>query len=171
MLETLEARRFLTVTATFNSGVLTVTSDGASDHVLIGRDNHHRIFVHADHHVVLAVPESNVTRILVDLGGGNDALVPQHIHAPMTVHGGPGNDALVAGGGHDMIFGDDGDDQITSNDGVIDVVDGGAGHDTALVDHVDHVTNVEHVHFGHHHHHDHFAIADTKNEDIRALLA
>jgi Ca2+-binding RTX toxin-like protein len=171
MFETLEARRFLTVTASFNAGVLAVTSDGTGDHVLIGRDNHHRIFVHADHHVVLDVPENHVTRITVDLGGGNDALATQHIHAPMTIHGGPGNDVLVGGTGHDMIFGDDGDDQITSNDGVVDTVDGGAGHDTALVDHVDHLTNVEHVHFGHHHHHHHFAIADTKNEDIRSLLA
>ena len=170
MFESLESRRFLTVTASFNSGVLSVMSDGAGDHVLVGRDNHHRIFVHADHHVVLAVAENHVTSIVVNLGGGDDALATQGIQVPMTVRGGHGNDVLVGGAGHDMIFGDDGDDQITSNDGVVDVVDGGAGNDSALVDHVDHVSNVEHVHHGHHHHHHHFAIAAEKHEDLSRLL-
>ena len=142
MFESLESRRFLTVTASFNSGVLSVMSDGAGDHVLVGRDNHHRIFVHADHHVVLAVAENHVTSIVVNLGGGDDALATQGIHLPMTVRGGHGNDVLV----------------------------GGAGHDSALVDHVDHVTNVEHVHHGHHHHHHHFAIAAEKHEDLSRLL-
>jgi Ca2+-binding RTX toxin-like protein len=159
MLDTLESRRLLSVTATFNSGTLAVTSDAASDHVLIGRDDHGRVFVHADHHVVLAVSAHDVTGIVVNLGGGDDALATQGIHAPMTIHGGAGNDVLVGGSGHDMIFGDEGDDRITSNDGATDTVDGGAGNDVALVDSIDVVTNVEHVHHGHHHPHHHHDFA------------
>lgn len=154
MLEALESRRLLSVSANFASGVLTVTSDHAPDQVLVGTDNHGRIFVHADHHVLLAVPAHDVIGIAVNLGGGNDSLNTAHtVNRPMTIHGGGGNDTIVAGTGHDQIFGDDGDDHITSNDGVADHVDGGPGHDTALVDHRDHVINVEHVHGGHHHHH------------------
>jgi Ca2+-binding RTX toxin-like protein len=152
--ETLESRRLLSVSAVFAAGVLTVTSDHAPDQVLIGTDNHGRIFVHANHHVLLAVPAHDVIGIAVDLGGGNDSLNTAHtVNRPMTIHGGAGNDTIVAGTGHDQIFGDEGDDHIASNDGIADQVDGGPGHDTALVDHRDHVTNVENVHGGHHHHH------------------
>ena len=151
MLDSLEPRRHLSVTAGFHAGLITVTGDVAADHVLIGRDHHGHIFVHANHHVILAVSAHDVNGIAVDLGGGNDALdTAAAVHAPMTIRGGAGNDTLVAGSGHDMIFGDAGDDVINSVDGASDLVDGGAGHDSALVDHVDHVTGVEHVHYPHH---------------------
>jgi Ca2+-binding RTX toxin-like protein len=167
MFEALESRRLFAVTATFSAGVLTITSDHASDHVSI-RTTHGDLFVYSGHHLVAAVHD--VDAIVVNLNGGDDSLSTEAgVHAPMTIRGGAGNDVLVAGSGHDMISGDEGDDQITSNDGVVDMVDGGAGNDTALVDHVDHVTNVEHVHHGGHHHH-HFAIASDKNDDIRSLL-
>ncbi len=150
MFEALEARRLLAVTAMFNSGVLTVTSDDASDHVRI-TTTHGDIFVFAGHHLVTAVHD--VSGIVVNLNGGDDSLDTQHgVSAPMTIHGGNGNDNLIAGSGHDDIFGDEGDDNINSVDGTSDNVDGGPGNDTALVDHVDVVTNVEHVHHPHHHH-------------------
>jgi|SRR5687768_9150207 len=171
MLDSLEPRRLLSVTASFNSGTLTVTSDAAADHVLIGTNAHGQIFVHTNHHVILAVSAHHVARINVDLGGGNDALdTAATVRAPMTIRGGAGNDTLVAGSGHDMVFGDDGDDFINSADGTVDVVDGGAGHDSALVDHVDHVSGVEHVHHPHHHHYHHhdYALAfGDKMDEIR----
>jgi Ca2+-binding RTX toxin-like protein len=166
MFDILEPRRLLSVTANFSAGVLTVASDAASDQVLIDIDAHGRIFVHADHHVILAVPAHDVTGIGVDLGGGDDALgTAPSVHAPMTIHGGAGNDVIVAGSGHDLIFGDAGDDSINSVDGISDMVDGGAGHDSALVDHVDVVTDVEDLH--HPHHHD-VAFA-RKLEEIQSL--
>jgi Ca2+-binding RTX toxin-like protein len=156
MLQPLEPRRMFSVTASFAGGVLTVMSDHAADQVLIGTDNHGQVFVHAAHHVILAVPAHHVTSIQVGLGAGDDALETQaSVHAPMNIHGGLGNDTLRGGSGHDMIFGDDGNDLIYADDGVVDDVDGGAGIDTAVVDHHDSVHNVEHIH--HHGGHHHFA--------------
>ena len=154
MFQALEPRRLFTVTASFAGGVLTVASDHDSDQVLIGTDNHGQIFVHAVHHVILAVSAHDVSSIQVNLGLGNDSLETQAtIHAPMTIRGGAGNDTLRGGSGHDAIFGDDGDDLIYADDGVADSIDGGAGSDSAFVDHIDTVHNVEHIH--HHHHGDH----------------
>jgi Ca2+-binding RTX toxin-like protein len=166
-LEPLESRRLLTVTATFASGILTITSDHASDHVSI-RTTHGDFFVYSGHHLIAAAHDLHA--IVVNLNGGDDSLNTEPaVHAPMTIRGGGGDDVIVAGSGHDMVFGDEGNDQITTNDGVVDTVDGGPGHDSALVDHLDHVTNVEHVHHGGHHHH-HFAVA-IEREEVLALLA
>jgi Ca2+-binding RTX toxin-like protein len=163
MLEPLESRRLLTVAATFASGILTITSDHASDQVSI-RTTHGDFFVYSGHLLIAAVHD--VDSIVVNLNGGNDTLNTEPaVHAPMTIRGGAGDDVIVAGSGHDLVFGDEGNDQITTNDGVVDTVDGGPGSDTAVVDHFDHVTNVEHVHFGHHH-----LIAMLKTSDLVAVI-
>ena len=152
MWEQLEARRLLAVTTSFASGVLTVTSDNASDSVLIGTNDHGQIVVQANHHVVRAIGASHVTGIKVNLGGGNDLLVTSHtVNKPMTVHGGAGNDTLQGGSGHDQIFGDSGNDLLKGQDGARDTLDGGLGNDTAYADSVDLVTHVEHVHRPLHH--------------------
>ena len=155
MLESLEARRLLAVTASLAAnGTLNVMSDHASDQVTIRINDHSQIVVEAGlHHGVFAASVHSVTSIQVDLGAGDDSLTTDlHINVPMTIHGGIGNDHITAGSGHDMIFGDDGDDAINSADGATDTVNGGAGNDTATVDHVDIVTDVEHVNHPHHGH-------------------
>ena len=158
MFEQLESRRLFAVTTSFSSGVLTVTSDGASDSVFIGRNDHGQIFVQTNHAVVRSVSGHEVTAIRVNLGAGNDALaVSTRVNKPMTIRGGSGNDTLQGGAGHDQIYGDDGDDLIRSQDGVRDSVVGGAGNDRAYADDIDVVTQVEHVyHPAHHHEHHHF---------------
>jgi Ca2+-binding RTX toxin-like protein len=64
--------------------------------------------------------------------GGNDTLL-----------GGDGNDTLEGGGGADSLAGQAGNDRLLARDGVIDIVDGGAGSDSAQVDSTDKKTSVE----------------------------
>ena len=158
MLESLESRRLMSVTTDFTSGVLTITSDDASDRVSLSTNAHGQIVVAANHHVIRAIGASHVTSILVNLGGGNDVLETAHtINKRMTVHGGEGNDAIQGGSAHDQLFGDGGDDVIRAQDGVSDTVNGGPGNDTAYTDANDTLSDVEHVvHPQHHHPHHHF---------------
>jgi Ca2+-binding RTX toxin-like protein len=66
--------------------------------------------------------------------GGND-----------TLSGGDGNDTLNGGGGADQLFGQGGADRLEARDGVIDIVDGGQGSDSAQVDGNDKRTSIETV--------------------------
>lgn len=176
MFETLEPRRMLTVTTSFASGVLTVTSDHAPDRVRIAAGSHAGIFVYAGHVLVAALHTADAIR--VNLGDGDDSLVTEnHLSVPMTIHGGLGNDDLTGGTGRDQIFGDDGNDVLRAHDGSSDTVDGGAGVDTAYTDHVDVVTNVEHIihpsHPHHPHHHDirSFHFDDLMTDRVEDLWA
>jgi Ca2+-binding RTX toxin-like protein len=156
MFESLEARRLMAVTTGFASGVLTVTSDAASDHVFIGKNDHGQIFVQVGQHILRAVGASQVSSIRVGMGGGNDVLTTARaVDKPMVIRGGGGNDTLQGGSGLDMIYGDTGDDVLKSQDGRRDYLDGGSGNDTAYADEIDSVIATEHVHHPLHHHHHH----------------
>ena len=61
-----------------------------------------------------------------------------------TVLGTSGNDRLAAHGG-DTVCGLEGNDVIRARNGKKDVIDGGPGTDTAIVDRIDVVRHVEHV--------------------------
>ena len=69
-----------------------------------------------------------------DGGAGNDKL-----------DGGPGNDQVTGGPGKDTIAGGAGSDVLLAADGARDVVDCGAGKDTAVVDAIDVVRGCEKV--------------------------
>lgn len=154
MFESLEARRLMAVTTGFASGILTVTSDGASDRVFIGKNDHAQIFVQVGQHVLRAVAASQVTGIRVSMGAGHDVLVTaQAVDKPMVIRGGGGNDILQGGSGQDQIYGDTGDDVLKAQDGRRDFLDGGPGNDTAYADEIDSVIATEHVHHPLHHHH------------------
>ena len=62
-----------------------------------------------------------------------------------VLRGGDGADRLVGGPGSDVLQSGAGDDVIDARDGVPDVVDGGGGHDAAVVDPGDRVRSVERV--------------------------
>jgi Ca2+-binding RTX toxin-like protein len=64
--------------------------------------------------------------------GGND-----------TLFGGDGNDTLDGGAGADQLVGQAGNDRFYARDGVIDIVDGGSGTDSAQVDKTDKRTSIE----------------------------
>lgn len=74
---------------------------------------------------------AGVTRIVVDLGDGDDSLFQDTtpVTVPLTVHGGDGADGLTGGTGDDTIDGGPGDDpQLDGGEGD-DTIDGGDGDD------------------------------------------
>jgi Ca2+-binding RTX toxin-like protein len=75
----------------------------------------------------------------VNAGGGNDTItVTRDVTVPVTLHGGPGNDALVGGDGPDELVGGPGEDRLVgrAGDDLIlgcpgnDEIFGGLGSDT-----------------------------------------
>ncbi len=79
--------------------------------------------------------------------GGNDTLLSGAGND--VLYGGAGNDTLTAGKGNDKLYGEAGNDTLDSTDLIAkerafaEVVDGGAGRDTGIVDAKDRVVRVE----------------------------
>lgn len=61
------------------------------------------------------------------------------------IYGGPGADRLVGGDGQDRMYGLEGDDRLISDDGMRDVVRGGAGRDGCNEDAKDDLAGIEYV--------------------------
>jgi hypothetical protein len=91
-------------------------------------------------------PLTGVSRIVLDLGDGNDtASVNPNVTVPVTFNGNGGNDGLFGGGGVDTFDGGSGDDNIVSRDGKAEAVNCGDGHDTAISDDSDTRSSCEEV--------------------------
>ncbi len=91
-----------------------------------------------------------ISGIFYNGGSGDDVVViGRNVPAPVTLHGGPGNDLLVCGAGNDKLMGGAGDDTLIGrggNDSLFggpgedkliggpgeDTCVGGPGHDTAV---------------------------------------
>jgi Ca2+-binding RTX toxin-like protein len=65
-------------------------------------------------------------------GAGNDLITGSAFNN--VLRGGPGNDTLTGGLGLDSLFGEGGDDTLFARDGVVDLLDGGTGTDSAQYD-------------------------------------
>ena len=135
-----------------------------SDHLLIHHHHdhgpHHEIVVQ-ENHSIQTFDAALVARVLVDGRAGNDPISAAHLSKTAILIGGDGNDALFGGDsadslsggagsdilyggsgddtlnggtGRDRHFGGSGDDMLVTQDSEIDYVNGGSGHDTAVVD-------------------------------------
>jgi len=82
-------------------------------------------------------------RDVVSSGGGNDRIAGG-IGADV-LSGGDGSDRLYGGPGADVLLGGAGSDHIEAADGTRDVVNCGAGQDSATVDRFDRVVGCERV--------------------------
>ena len=129
MFESLEGRRLLSVSATFASGVLTVTGDSADNHVHILRDTSGHAVVKNGDTVIKTLNYADLKQIKASLLGGNDTLdIGPNITTPSTLSGGDGNDAIQGGAGKDSIDGNGGNDNLRGGDGA-DSLNGGDGND------------------------------------------
>ena len=82
--------------------------------------------------------------ITADAGAGDDRFNGND--EADTFFGGLGNDTLAPGAGSDAVDGQDGNDTLLIRDGAADLARGGAGTDSATVDHIDAVAaDVENV--------------------------
>jgi Ca2+-binding RTX toxin-like protein len=81
--------------------------------------------------------------IVVDAGAGDDTLTGGS--EADSFFGGPDNDTLDGGTGVDLLDGQEGNDTLKARDGFGDLVRGGLGDDSAVVDLADVVDGVEHV--------------------------
>jgi Ca2+-binding RTX toxin-like protein len=121
-------------TATFSSGVLTVTGDGAENSIVISRDAAGRILVNKG-----AIPVSggtptvaNTTLIRVDGLDGRDGIALDQANGALPaarLSGGAGNDILTGGSSDDQLFGQSGNDTLVSGGG-FDLLFGGRDNDT-----------------------------------------
>lgn len=76
-----------------------------------------------------------VDSVRLELGSGDDvAAVSANVTLPVLFDGGAGNDGLFGGGGIDIFNGGSGDDNVISRDGRTELVECGAGTDTAISD-------------------------------------
>lgn len=71
--------------------------------------------------------------VFVDGGDGHDRIVLGSLHywTDTELHGGAGNDQLLGGSGHELLFGGPGDDAIGGGSG-FDKLDGGPGDDVLV---------------------------------------
>lgn len=119
-----------------NFGVLYIvgTNDLDGDHVSVNGVGKDRIRVHADF-----IPEpfrtfnlASVQQIIAYLCDGDDQMtIASSLATPAIVHGGAGNDHLVAGGGPTVLLGDGGQDMLVGGK-VRNVLIGGTGGDRVV---------------------------------------
>lgn len=86
---------------------------------------------------IVASKLDSTDQVTIDAGAGNDSITLEASPgvvgpAPMSAHGGTGDDTLTGSAGSDLLFGDAGDDRIVSGGGA-DRIDGGAGADIQLI--------------------------------------
>src|SRR4249919_2838051 len=114
MIELLEQRRLMSFAV--SAGTLTVTGTASVDHINISKDSTNVVIL--QNGVKSTTPASGVSKIVVNLLGGNDSVViaadPLHgLKLPATLNGGDGNDLLGGGGGSDVLTGGGGNDVLT----------------------------------------------------------
>lgn len=160
--ESLESRRLMSVSITVSNGVMHIEGSSHNDNVMIDQDDT-TVFVFDDNILVKLVPVTKVGLIEFDAQGGNDRLRTfEAVTRRMIVDAGDGDDIIEtgsgadvvkAGKGNDFVFsgkgmdhveggagsdtmrGGNGNDLFRARDGFVDRLDGGAGFDTADVDH------------------------------------
>jgi Ca2+-binding RTX toxin-like protein len=122
-------------TATFASGVLTVTGDGLANNIVISRNAVGRILVNGGAIAVDGGPPTVANTVLIQVLGrtGNDVISLDQTNGALpraNLFGGGGADTLTGGAGADRLVGQAGNDTLIGQGGN-DTLSGGTGNDTA----------------------------------------
>src|ERR671931_462503 len=120
-------------TATFNSGVLTVSGDNADNSIVISRDAAGKILVNGGAVAVVGGTATVANTALIQVFGqdGNDTITLNEANGALPaaqLFGGAGNDVLTGGSGGDLLFGQSGNDTLLGKGGN-DFLFGGDGND------------------------------------------
>lgn len=148
MIEPLDPRVMLSVTALFSGGTLRITGDDQNNVITLSRNAGGAVFVNGGAIAIQGNPGANVTNInsvLIEGAGGNDVVTLDETNGALPaagIFGGDGNDSLTGGSGDDFVDGGAGSDTISMGGGDdtfqwnpgdgSDKVDGGSGRDTMV---------------------------------------
>ena len=121
-------------TATFSSGVLTVSGDSANNSIVISRDAAGKILVNGGAVAVVGGTPTvaNTSQIRVFGLDGQDAITLNEANGALpaaNLFGGAGNDTLTGGSGADQLYGQAGNDTLLGKGGN-DLLFGGSENDT-----------------------------------------
>jgi Ca2+-binding RTX toxin-like protein len=121
-------------TATFSSGVLTVSGDSAANSIVISRDAAGKILVNAGAVAVIGGTPTVANTALIQVFGlaGNDQIALDEANGALPaaqLSGGEGNDAITGGSSADRLSGQAGNDTLLGKGGS-DLLFGGSGNDT-----------------------------------------
>jgi Ca2+-binding RTX toxin-like protein len=119
------------ITVVLNGGVLSVTGDAAANSLTVGQTPAHVITLNGTPVLGGTATTTNVRRVHLDGGAGNDTLRYDETNGPMPPGdflGGDGNDTLIGGSGDDHLLGGPGNDKAVGGRGS-DTVSLGAGAD------------------------------------------
>src|SRR6185312_10497886 len=124
LLEMLESRRHLSVSAFFIQpvGALTVTGDSGANTIVVSRDAAGKILVNGGAvKIIGGTPTVANTKAITVFGlDGNDAITLDETNGALPsalLFGGSGNDALTGGSGADLLFGQSGNDTLLGKGG------------------------------------------------------
>jgi Ca2+-binding RTX toxin-like protein len=121
-------------TATFSSGVLSVSGDSANNSIVISRDAAGKILVNGGAVAVAGGSPTVANTSLVQVFGlaGQDVITLSEVNGALPaahLFGGAGNDVLSGGSGGDQLFGQAGNDTLLGRGG-LDLLFGGSENDT-----------------------------------------
>jgi Ca2+-binding RTX toxin-like protein len=121
-------------TATFSSGVLSVSGDGLDNSLAISRDAAGKILVNGGAVAVVGGTPTVANTTLIRVFGlnGQDVITLNEANGALpaaNLFGGSGNDTLTGGSGADQLFGELGNDTVLGRGGA-DFLFGGGDNDT-----------------------------------------
>lgn len=153
LIENLEGRKYMTVTANLNGDTLLIQGDRYNNFIQIDfvctekEEAPWAVTVRNQGGVIGTFEFDDTKRILVNASSGNDVVIinndldydwqdgenRQHFAKAIsaTLNGGDGNDYLIGGGGNDILNGGNGSDTLQGMDGR-DSLSGGAGADQLM---------------------------------------
>jgi len=114
-----------TATANRVNGELFVNGSSRADNIRI-QQQQGTLFVHANGRRIGSFSLTQIQRIIVDAGDGNDFVTLTNVTVASDLYGGRGSDILIGGLAADNLFGEDGNDKLYGGRGN-DMLYGGSG--------------------------------------------